>query len=89
MTLDTNMKIEVEMMIVLDQPFYFPDLAPWDFFLFPKLKLKLKRRCLATIDDTKTNWSIALQGISKITFEDCFMKWRHRWEEYFEGNKNQ
>jgi hypothetical protein len=29
-------------MAVIPHPLYSPDLAPCDFFLFPKLKLKLK-----------------------------------------------
>lgn len=36
---------------VFPQPPYSPDLAPCDFFLFPKLKSMLKGRRFQTIDD--------------------------------------
>jgi hypothetical protein len=38
-------------MAVIPHPLYSPDLAPCDFFLFPKMKLKLKRRLFHTIDE--------------------------------------
>jgi hypothetical protein len=31
-----------------------PDLAPWDFFLFPKMKLKLKGRRFDIIEEIRT-----------------------------------
>jgi len=36
-------------MAVIPNPPYSPDLAPRDFFLFPKMKLKLKGRPFDTI----------------------------------------
>jgi len=36
---------------VIPHPLYSPDLAPCDFFLFPKMKLKLKGRRFDTIED--------------------------------------
>jgi hypothetical protein len=38
-------------MAVIPHPPYFPDLAPYDFFLFPKIKLKLNGRRLANIKE--------------------------------------
>jgi histone-lysine N-methyltransferase SETMAR len=35
---------------VIPHPPYSPDLAPYDFFLFPKMKLKLKGRQFDTIE---------------------------------------
>jgi hypothetical protein len=40
---------------VLEHPPYSPDLAPSDFFLFPKLKEILKRRHFDDIDDIRSN----------------------------------
>ena len=81
---------------VLPQPPYSPDLAPCDFFLFPKLKSVLKGRRFDTIDDIKKNSSLALKDIPKEAFQDCMVKWKHRWDkcvnrggEYFEGDKDQ
>jgi histone-lysine N-methyltransferase SETMAR len=36
---------------VIPHPPYSPDLAPCDFFLFPKMKLKLKGRRFDTIEE--------------------------------------
>jgi hypothetical protein len=37
-------------MAVIPHPLYSPDLAPCDFFLFPKMKLKLKERRFDTTE---------------------------------------
>lgn len=83
-------------MTVLPHPPYSPDLALCDFFLFPKLKSVLKGRRFQSVDDIKANSSQTLKDISKEAIQDCFAKWKHRWEkcvnsggEYFEGDKDQ
>jgi len=38
-------------MAVIPHPLYYPDLAPCGFFLFPKMKLKLKGRRFDTIEE--------------------------------------
>jgi hypothetical protein len=38
-------------MVVIPHPTYSPDLAPCDFYLFPKMKLKLKGRRFDTIEE--------------------------------------
>ncbi|KAG5316889.1 MOS1T transposase, partial [Acromyrmex insinuator] len=40
--------------LMMPQPPYSPDLAPCDFFLFPKLKRPMKGRRYATIEEIKT-----------------------------------
>jgi len=40
---------------VLEHPAYSPDLAPSDFFLFPKIKEILKRRHFDDIVDVRSN----------------------------------
>ncbi|GFT18256.1 mariner Mos1 transposase [Trichonephila clavipes] len=47
---------------VFNHPPYSPDLAPWDYSLFPKLKMKLNR---CYFEDIST-----LQVASKHTFQD-------------------
>ena len=37
------------------QPYYSPDFAPWDFWIFPKLKSPLKGKRFQTIDETQEN----------------------------------
>jgi hypothetical protein len=38
-------------MAIIPHPPYFPDLAFCDFFLFPKMKLKLKRHRFDTTEE--------------------------------------
>jgi hypothetical protein len=73
---------------VLPQRPYSPDLAPGDFFLFPKLKSTFRGRRFQMIHETE------LRANSKKTYQDCFQKWQRRWErcinagvEYFAGDK--
>jgi hypothetical protein len=47
---------------------YFPDLAPCDFWLFPKLKTGLRSRRFATADDIKENAEAGLRAIKKRRF---------------------
>ncbi|CAK9809034.1 Protein GVQW3 [Anthophora quadrimaculata] len=83
-------------MTVLLQPPYSPDFAPYDFFLFSKLKSVLKGRRFNSVEDIKHNSSLALKDIPKEAYQDCMVKWKHRWNkcvdrggEYFEGDKDQ
>jgi transposase len=54
---------------VLEHPPYSPDLAPSDFFLFPKIKEILKGR---QFDDIRSNTTAALKAISQNQFQNCF-----------------
>ncbi|UYV63371.1 hypothetical protein LAZ67_2003869 [Cordylochernes scorpioides] len=75
---------------MMPQPPYSPDLAPWDFFLFPKLKRPMKGRRYATLDEIKRASKEELKKIFLKWFED----WKNRWHkciishgDYFEGDK--
>jgi len=75
---------------VLEHPAYSPDLAPIDFFLFPKIKEILKGR---HFDDIRSNTMAALKAIPQNQFQNCFEGWTRRWHrciasqrEYFEVN---
>jgi len=79
---------------VVPQPPYSPDLAPADFFLFPKMKSTLKGRCFDTIDEIQKNSTNELFAILKEAFQKVFQSWQKRWERcvasegnYFEGDK--
>jgi transposase len=78
---------------VLEHPPYSPDLAPNDFFLFPKIKAILKARYFDGIDDIRINTTVALKAIAQNQFQNCFQGWTRRWHrciasqgEYFEGD---
>jgi hypothetical protein len=47
---------------------YFPDLAPADFFLFPKLKSTLKGRRFQTIEEIQENAIRELRAIRESAF---------------------
>jgi len=78
---------------VVPHPPYSPDLAPADFFLFPKLKTTLKGRSFQTIEEIQENALRELRAIIESAFQKAFQQWKKRWErciasieDYFEGD---
>jgi hypothetical protein len=59
---------------VLDHPPYSPDLAPADFWLFPKVKLATKGDCHDTIQDIQGKCTAVLNVIPQKEYSDCFQK---------------
>ena len=59
----------------LQQPPYSPDLAPCDFFLFPRLKKVLKGHQFETMEDIKRNLTKTLLDIPKEELAKCFHRW--------------
>jgi hypothetical protein len=57
---------------VLEHPAYSPDLAPIDFFLFPKIKEILKGRHFDDIIRHRSNTAAALKAIPQNQFQSCF-----------------
>ena len=55
-------------MTVLDHPVYSPDLAPVDYFLFPKVKSHLKGRLFDSILDMQKAVTSTLNTIAKDDF---------------------
>jgi hypothetical protein len=80
----------------LPHPPYSPDLAPCDFFLFPKLKTHLKGPNFGTVENVQAAATRALNKISSEDFLHCYEEWQQRWNRcirsqgaYFEGDKLQ
>ena len=78
----------------MPQPPYSPDMAPCDFFLFPKLKMPMKGKRFDTIDELKKKSVEELKAIPINAFKKCFEDWKKRWHkciisegDYFEGDK--
>jgi len=78
---------------VLPQPPYSPDLAPCDFYLFPKLKLKLKGHRFGTIEQIQKIVTDNLNTLTENDFQYCCEQWKKRWNRrvssqgsYFEGD---
>jgi transposase len=79
---------------ILPHPPYSPDLAPADFFLFPRLKRKLSGRKYRNRSAVGSAIHQCLLRIPKKDFENAFRMWLKRLKlcvshkgEYFEGNK--
>ena len=77
---------------VLEQPPYSPDLAPCDFFLFPKLKGVIKGTRFEDVEAIKRAVTTELRGIPEESFQQCIEAWQRRMEkcirlegDYFEG----
>ncbi len=76
-------------------PAYSPDLAASDFFLFPKMKARLRGIHFKTKDDLKEGVLQALQSIPVQDFANCFhLQLQQRWAkcvankgQYFEGDR--
>jgi len=62
-------------------PPYILDLAPCNFWLFPKLKSPLKGRIFQTSDKIKENATRQLMAILKKDSADCFEKWKEHWDK--------
>ena len=82
-------------MSVLPHPPYSPDLAPADFFLFPKLKSVLKGQRFDTAAEIKENSLKELRAIHPEEFKKSFLQLKRRWlkcidvgGDYFEGDKS-
>jgi hypothetical protein len=80
-------------MTTVPHPAYSPDLAPCDFYVFPKLKLRLKGRRFLSIEDIQAKSQQVLNTLTLADFSECFQKWQNRWNrciqaqgDYFEGD---
>ena len=78
---------------VAPQPPYSPDLAPCDFWLFPKLKRPLRGNRFESIEEIQRESARALKAIPTEDFSACFEDWKKRWQkcigaggDYFEGD---
>jgi transposase len=53
-------------------PVYSPDLAPCDFYVFPKMKLRLKGRRYAAIEEVQAESLQILNTLTPADFSECF-----------------
>ena len=78
---------------VLEHPPYSPDLAPCDFYLFPKIKSLLKGTHFTYVEEVKTKTADLLNTLTDKDLRHCFQQWQRRMERciqaggnYFEGD---
>jgi transposase len=57
---------------VLEHPPYSPDLAPNEFFVFPKIKEIFKGRHFDDINDIRNNIWAPMKAIPQKQFQNCF-----------------
>lgn len=76
----------------LPHPPYSPDLAPCDFFLFPRIKKELGGKRFESVEELKRAVKAIANDISKEDYTKCFENWCTRLKrcievggEYFEG----
>jgi [histone H3]-lysine36 N-dimethyltransferase SETMAR len=76
---------------LVTHPPYSPDLAPCDFFLFPKAKQQLRGKRYESANAAVAALNDVLSDMPKKAFQDCFDKWFARMHmcicamgEYFE-----
>lgn len=80
---------------VLEHPAYSPDLAPSDFWFFPRLKRDLWGHRFQSLEDLEAAVDDQIMSISSFEFEACILTlWPKRWARcvnaegiYFEGIK--
>ena len=84
--------LESKKVTVLPHPPFSPDLAPCNYFLFPKLKYQLSGRRYNSRNDLGSAVYQCLMGVPIVEYEKCFQKWIDRLkrcvlagDEYFEG----
>jgi len=78
----------------LSQPPNSPDIAPYDFFLFPQLKKTMKGHRFDHVEDIQVNATRQLRAVTKSDYQKCFRQWQECWNKciraqghYFEGDK--
>ena len=77
-------------MTVIPHPPYSLDLAPCNFFLFPRMTGQMNGKRFADVSEVKRK---VLNNISTEEFQKCFQQWEKHWHkcvesrgEYFEGD---
>ena len=78
---------------VMEHPPYSPDIAPCDFFLFPKIKSALKGTRFESVDAVKAKATQLLNSLTHDDLQHCFQQWKIRMErcrdrggDYIEGD---
>ena len=72
----------------LKDPLYSPNLAPCNFFLFPKIKFVLKGTHFSDMNSIKMATTTAFKKIPENAFQECIESQKKRMHKYFkvEGN---
>jgi len=66
---------------LLPHPPYSPDLAQCDFYLFSKLKSKLKGHHFGTMENIQKIVTDELNTLTENDFQYCYEQWKKRWNQ--------
>ena len=66
-------------------PPYSPDMAPPDFFLFPRLKRDLKGNRYSSVEDVQGAVTASLKGIPESEFQKAYAQWESRYTRCVEA----
>ena len=69
-------------------PAYSPDLAPYDFYVFPKIKIRLKGQRFFSIEEIQAESQQVLNTLTPADFNECFRKWQNRWDCFIQAQGN-
>jgi hypothetical protein len=79
----------------LKHPPYSPDLAPCDFYLFPKFKSVFEGTHFMSVENVKAKTVEILNSLTEHDLLNCFEHWQHRMQlcvnsegDYFEGDRS-
>jgi len=82
--------------ITLPHSLYSPDLAPCDFFLFPKMKLQVKGRRFDRLEEIQRESQNVLGMLREQDFQHALQQWQRHWDrcvtaqgDYIEGDAAQ
>lgn len=67
---------------------YSPDLAPCDFWLFPKIKKNLRGRVFSSNEEIINAVNVEIGKLKKDDFKDCFERWLYRLKKCIQINGN-
>ena len=92
-TLLTRRFLTANNMVVMPHPPYQHNIEPSHFFLFPKLKMKIKGRRFQTLEEIEAESQADLNTLRENDVQECFKNWQCRWDrcqaskgDYFEGD---
>ena len=71
---------------LLPQPPYSPDLAPADFFLFPKVKSAMRGIQFRTSDEAVQAYMDELGKLEPSDYQNCFSGWFRRMDKCIDMN---
>ena len=63
---------------LMGHPAYSPDLSPCDFWLFPKIKEKLRGKEFQDINELHAAVQEQMDGLQKEDFYQCYEQWFER-----------